>query len=101
MYKRQHQDRPGRISLALDLMEELRAIMVDRFVITLINEKILTSAHFIKKENNAVLLNEEGRRIFLATWQNKKNEQITHPSVSYTHLDVYKRQVVHPAYNNI
>lgn len=74
-----HQDRPGRISLALDLMEELRAIMVDRFVITLINKKILTSAHFIKKENNAVLLNEEGRRIFLATWQNKKNEQITHP----------------------
>ena len=53
--------------------------MVDRFVITLINKKILTSAHFIKKENNAVLLNEEGRRIFLATWQNKKNEQITHP----------------------
>lgn len=74
-----HQDLPGRISLALDLMEELRAIMVDRFVITLINKKILTSAHFIKKENNAVLLNKEGRRIFLATWQNKKNEQITHP----------------------
>ena len=53
-----HRDRPGRESLALDLMEEL---------------------HFEKKENGAVWLNDTGRKVVLKEWQDKKREQITHP----------------------
>ena len=74
-----HRARPGRKSLALDLMEELRAVYGDRLVLSCINQKILTAQHFQKQENGAVLLTEEGRRNFLNAWQNKKREQITHP----------------------
>ena len=74
-----HRDRPGRISLALDLMEEFRSIMVDRFVLTLINKRIMSDKYFIKKENEAVLLTDEGRKVFLSAWQSKKQEMITHP----------------------
>ena len=74
-----HRARPGRRSLALDLMEELRAVYADRFVLSCINQKLLTAKHFQKQENGSVLLTEEGRRVFLKAWQNKKQEQITHP----------------------
>ena len=74
-----HRDRPGRKSLALDLMEELRPVMADRFVITLINNKIMKASHFEKQENGAVLMNDEGRKIFLSQYQNKKKEKLTHP----------------------
>jgi len=74
-----HRDRPGRESLALDLMEELRVIFVDRFVLTLINNKIILPKHMITKENGAVILTDEGRKIFLNAWQNRKKEIITHP----------------------
>lgn len=74
-----HTDRPGRISLALDLMEEFRSIMADRFVLTLINKKVIDNSGFHKKENGAVVMDEETRRIFLTHWQNKKKETITHP----------------------
>ena len=74
-----HRARPGRRSLALDLMEELRAVYGDRLVLSCINQKILNAKHFEKQENGAVLLTEEGRRAFLNAWQNKKREQITHP----------------------
>lgn len=74
-----HTDRPGRMSLALDIMEEFRSIMVDRFVLTLINKKIIKEKHFIKKENNAVIMTDEGRKVFLSAWQNKKQEMIKHP----------------------
>lgn len=74
-----HRARPGRRSLALDLMEEFRAVYADRFVLSCINQKILTARHFQKQENGAVLLTEEGRRAFLNAWQTKKQEQITHP----------------------
>ena len=60
-----HRDRPGRKSLALDLMEEFRPIMADRFVIALINNKMIKESHFEVQSNGAVLLNDEGRRIFL------------------------------------
>ena len=59
-----HTDRPGRISLALDLMEEFRSVMADRFVLTLINKKIMKESCFTKKENGAVILNEDGRKLF-------------------------------------
>lgn len=74
-----HKDRPGRISLALDLMEEFRSIMVDRFVLTLINKKVITKSDFWIKENGAVILKEDARRTFLGAWQKKKNDTITHP----------------------
>ena len=74
-----HSDRPGRISLALDLMEEMRPIMADRFVLTLINTKALQSSHFEMQHNHAVYLNEEGRKVFFHAWQNRKKEKITHP----------------------
>jgi len=74
-----HTDRPGRASLALDMIEELRSYMVDRFVITLINKKQLTKRYFIKKENGSVILDDDGRKILLTTWQDRKREEITHP----------------------
>lgn len=74
-----HSDRPGRISLALDFMEELRPIMADRFVLTLINTKALQSSHFEMQHNHAVYLNDEGRKVFFHAWQNRKKEKITHP----------------------
>jgi len=74
-----HTDRPGRISLALDIMEELRATIVDRFVLTLINLRQINEKHFIYKENSAVLLNDEGRKVFITQWHKKKNEEIKHP----------------------
>lgn len=67
-----HRERPGRISLALDLMEELRGIYADRFVLSLINMKVIQAKHFIQKENGAVLMTEEGRKVFLSSWQKKK-----------------------------
>lgn len=74
-----HTDRPGRCSLALDLMEELRAPYADRFVLSRINKKMVDSSDFEEKENGAVFLNESGRKKYLAVWQSKKAEKLTHP----------------------
>ena len=74
-----HCPRPGRTSLALDLMEELRAVCADRFVITCINQKILTEKDCQRQENGAVLLTEEGRRTFLKFWQQRKQQTLQHP----------------------
>lgn len=74
-----HRDRPGRVSLALDVMEELRGVYADKFVLSLINKKVVNSDDFLKKENGAVLMTDEARRKFLTAWQNKKQEKITHP----------------------
>ena len=74
-----HTDRPGRESLALDLMEELRPCFADRFVLTLINNRIIKPSNFEFRESGAVLLAEEGRRTFLQKWQERKRETITHP----------------------
>lgn len=74
-----HRDRPGRASLALDVMEELRGVYADRFVLTLINTKVVDKGDFLTKENSAVLMREEARKKILAAWQNKKQERITHP----------------------
>ena len=74
-----HRDRPGRTSLALDLMEELRSIYADRFVLTLINRQVINDKDFIKKENQAVLFTDEGRKKFINAWQEKKQEKIQHP----------------------
>ena len=74
-----HTDRPGRVSLSLDLIEELRAAFADRFVLSLINKKIVTGKNFSRKENGAVLMDDEPRKKVLMEWQNRKKEIITHP----------------------
>lgn len=74
-----HVCRPGRKSLALDLMEELRPIMVDRFVLSAINNRIVSSKCFCKRETGEVRLTEEGRKALFAAWQERKRDQITHP----------------------
>ncbi len=74
-----HRDRPGRTSLALDLMEELRAPLADRFVLTLINTRALQKQHFRTQSGGAVLLTDDGRKLLISAWQNRKKEEITHP----------------------
>lgn len=74
-----HTERPGRVSLALDMIEELRAVLADRFVLTLVNKKIVSGKNFTQKENGAVIMDDELRRRLLTEWQNKKKETITHP----------------------
>lgn len=74
-----HRDRPGRVSLALDLMEELRSVLADRFVLSIINKRIITSEGFTTKENGAVIMNDDTRKAVLTAWQNRKQEIITHP----------------------
>lgn len=74
-----HTLRPGRASLSLDLIEELRAVLADRFVLSLINKKVVTGKNFVTKENGAVLMNDDLRKRLLTEWQNKKKETLTHP----------------------
>lgn len=74
-----HRDRPGRVSLALDLMEELRPCMADRFVLTLINNRVLSPGDFDTAENGAVRMSDDARKKFLKSWQARKQEIITHP----------------------
>lgn len=74
-----HRDRPGRTSLALDLMEELRPCFADRFILTLINNQMLQSDDFVIEESGAVRLKDEARRTFLKAWQERKKETLTHP----------------------
>lgn len=74
-----HTDRPGRTSLALDLMEELRPCIADRFVLTLVNNQIVKSEDFTKEQDGAVRMTDECRRKVLKSWQERKQETITHP----------------------
>ena len=74
-----HRDRPGRTSLALDLMEELRPCFADRFVLSLINNRIITASNFVCQDSGAVLLTDTGRKSFLQAWQERKRTEITHP----------------------
>lgn len=74
-----HRDKPGRSSLALDLMEELRGILADRFVLTLINKRVVQPKQFTRSENRAVRMDPDGRRAVLAAWQERKREEIMHP----------------------
>ena len=74
-----HTDRPGRCSLALDLVEEFRSVLCDRFVLTVINKRIISSDDLVKREDGAVILTENGRKNFLSAWQKRKYEELKHP----------------------
>jgi CRISPR-associated protein Cas1 len=74
-----HTDRPGRPSLALDLMEELRPYMADRLVLNLINRKQVNGKGFFNQEGFGVVMNEQTRKEVIAGWQQRKQDEITHP----------------------
>jgi CRISPR-associated protein Cas1 len=74
-----HAARPGRPSLGLDLMEELRAPLADRLALTLVNRRQLTPDDFRERDGGAVLLNEDGRETVVVAYQERKQDTITHP----------------------
>ncbi|WP_289738083.1 type I-C CRISPR-associated endonuclease Cas1c [Paramuribaculum intestinale] len=78
-----HSVRPGRMSLALDLMEEFRSWLVDRFVISLINTRHIRASDFTPAAGDgavgSVSLTEDGRKKYLTMWQNRKKTEIIHP----------------------
>lgn len=73
-----HQDRPGRPGLALDLVEEFRAFLADRLVLSLINRKQVRPHGFVVSEGGGVVLDEETRKTLLVAYQERKQEEITH-----------------------
>lgn len=74
-----HALRPGRAALALDLQEEFRSMLCDRLALTLINRNQLDERDFDQREGGAVMLNDKGRRTVLTAWQERKQEELTHP----------------------
>jgi CRISPR-associated protein Cas1 len=76
-----HRDRPGRMSLALDLMEEFRSFFADRLVLSLINLKQVQGKEFTIAENGAVLMNEDARKKVLTAYQTRKQDFVYHPFI--------------------
>lgn len=74
-----HTLRPGRCSLALDLMEEFRAYLGDRLVLSLINKSQIRLHDFIVQGEDGITMTENGRKILLTAWQMRKKEEIMHP----------------------
>lgn len=74
-----HADRPGRPSLALDLMEELRSAIADRLVLTLINRRQVQPEDFVDQQAGGILLEEATRKAVIGSWQMRKQEEIEHP----------------------
>ncbi|GAB6057498.1 type I-C CRISPR-associated endonuclease Cas1c [Desulfonatronum parangueonense] len=74
-----HVPRPGRPSLGLDLMEELRPVLGDRLALTLINRKQITGQHFEHRTGGAVYLNEAGRKEVIGAYQRRKQDEFQHP----------------------
>ena len=77
-----HVDRPGRDSLALDCMEELRPIFVDRFVLTVINNRVVRADDFDIRETGEVRLTDDARKKLFKAWQDRKRETLMHPFVN-------------------
>ena len=74
-----HRDKPGRKSLALDLMEEFRPVLVDRLVLSLINKRMIEEGDFEEKENGSILMKDDCKKKIISAWQEKKKEIIKHP----------------------
>lgn len=79
-----HTDRPGRPSLALDLMEEFRPYLADRLAISLINRKQVDPKGFISQADCGILMNDETRKTVIEAWQRRKQEEIFHPFLQET-----------------
>lgn len=74
-----HRDRPGRASLALDIMEEFRPYLADRLACTLINRGQVKAKSFQRTESGAVVMDEATRKEVLTAWQERKQETVEHP----------------------
>jgi CRISPR-associated protein Cas1 len=74
-----HADRPGRLSLALDLMEEFRPLVADRLVLALINRRQVSAKGFATDPAGAVSMDDATRRTVLVGWQERKREEVQHP----------------------
>ena len=74
-----HADRPGRPSLALDLMEELRPVFADRLALSLVNRRQISGKGFKHKESGGVIMDDATRKIVLNAWQKRKQDEIRHP----------------------
>ncbi|MBD5538695.1 MAG: CRISPR-associated endonuclease Cas1 [Desulfovibrio sp.] len=74
-----HRERPGRPSLALDLMEEFRPYLADRLCLTLVNRRQIQPADFVRTEVGGYILKDRARKAVLTAWQERKRETITHP----------------------
>lgn len=74
-----HQDRPGRPSLALDVMEELRPVFADRLALSLVNRKQVSGKGFTQKESGGIIMDDETRKAVIGAWQDRKKEEIMHP----------------------
>ncbi len=74
-----HRERPGRPSLALDIVEELRPVLADRLALTLVNRQQISETGFRRSETGAVLMDEATRKAVLVAWQKRKQEEIVHP----------------------
>ncbi len=77
-----HSDRPGRYGLALDIMEEFRPFFADRLALSLINLNQVQGKGFEEKENGAVLMDDETRKILLVAYQKRKQDEIMHPFIN-------------------
>ncbi|MBI1254619.1 MAG: type I-C CRISPR-associated endonuclease Cas1 [Hyphomonas sp.] len=73
-----HRDRPGRPSLALDLMEELRPALADRLALALINRRQLRASDFVVSDTGAVTMRDDARKTVLTAWQERKREERLH-----------------------
>jgi CRISPR-associated protein Cas1 len=76
-----HRDRPGRPSLALDMMEEFRPWLADRLVLSLINRKQVNPSGFSRDENGSVTMNDETRKTVIGAWHDRKEDELTHPFI--------------------
>ena len=76
-----HALRPGRPALGLDLMEELRPVIAERLVLTLINRRQITASHFVMRPGGAVSLTDDGRKEVIVAYQKRKQEEIQHPVI--------------------
>lgn len=74
-----HKDRPGRVSLALDLLEEFRSSWADRFVLTMINRRQIQPCDFVTEASGAVRLSDAARKMLLTAYQERKQVEILHP----------------------
>ncbi len=74
-----HRNRPGRPSLALDLMEALRPVLADRLALTLINRQQVKPAGFTTTASGGITMTDATRKTVLTAWQKRKQEEILHP----------------------
>lgn len=74
-----HRERPGRPSLALDLMEELRPVLADRVALSLVNRRQLGAGDFETALSGAVAMKDDARKTVLTAWQERKRDELTHP----------------------